>query len=1127
MMQNAFDVATAQLCVPTLLEASAGTGKTFSIKHLVLRFIVEAGIPVSALLVMTFTRAATTELRVRIAAHLTETLGLLSGRLSGDEVEPLVLRQVGLWREAGLSDDTVRGRLEDALAHFDDAGIFTIHSFCQRTLESTAFSSGAGIGFEMQQDLSELEEEVVRDFLRRELDGMPDEADRRELADGSDWSGKLRKLGSSPAGLMHRSWDLDEEEEPVGPAVRAALERFEAMAPAELAARKREAGVRTFEDLLADLYALVCPPEDASGEARARAERLRGVIRQCWRGVLVDEFQDTDPVQYAILEKLFLPPDGDPAVQGEPRPVWFVGDPKQAIYSFRSADLNTYLRARRRIEAIGAVSALGVNYRSSEGLVEAFNAFWTMSKTPFLRPGLDYRPVAAPETSTGLWVRDGDAWRETKPLEIWAHLDDAPVYGNAGEADRAMLDAIGLRIVEWIEAGRRGGIGIESKTGTLGEGAVDRHGRPVRLRALEARDIAVLVRTNEQAETVRKALAGRGVRVQIDSRCNVCATEEAVELLFVLRAFAAPGDVRALRAVRATRLVGETLRTLDGDGADGADGEDVNGVVVRGILEEGAKRWFREGPAPAIERLMAACRTRERLLPQSGGEERLVNYAHVIELLHAAAGTITSPAGLAAWLEEAGRKDSDERMVRLSSDANLVTVQTLHKSKGLQYPVVFLAYANRKSNSPQASSVRLWPDADGRLELHLTHRQVKASDVQNNEADEEAVRLAYVGMTRAAKHLVLPFHQRSKSPKNVSDWHAGTLRNAAFMALTGSRDPSRKDVVAVFGRLAASPFVDLREVRGTEVHETVPERLSAGTDGAALAAAPARDVWSGWRTSSFSGISRMTEDEASSGTLYGVARRPEASADILGFPKGAQAGTCLHEILERADFAVMAREEASEQTLAFCRTEVERHLSLSGGALELAAAGAAQMLRDVLSAELVPGLRLRDVPPEARTAELEFLMPMEGGLTAERLAQALEACGYALGTLRPERLQGYLTGFIDLAFAWRGRFYVLDWKSNRIADTPEGYGSGAMDAEMKRHLYRLQYLIYLVALRRFLRARLGEAWRDDMIGGAIYVFLRGVREQATTPAHPQGIVFDPVDPAVIRMLDDLFSGRTE
>ena len=535
---------------------------------------------------------------------------------------------------------------------------------------------------------------------------------------------------------------------------------------------------------------------------------------------------------------------------------------------------------------------------------------------------------------------------------------------------------------------------------------------------------------------------------------------------------------------------------------------------------------------------MALCRTTERLLPCEDGERRLVNYAHLLELLHAAHRTVPTPVGLAEWLEnqKTSGGSAEDQKVRLESDAKLVTLQTIHSSKGLQYPIVYLPFAQKKLPGGSKSSVHLVPDDEGRLNLLLSHVASDADEREVSESIEEDVRLAYVAMTRAAKHLVVMLPQSMMSKKSPDSWGANTSKNAYFAALCGGTDKKTLTGVQARKRLESLRNTGTVAVRDfsllAEAGKADGFQVSSETKPSDFDVEKARDVRGGWRTSSFTGISRMTEDECSGFPVwYGEAEKVPVAGDILAFPKGAQAGTCLHEMLELADFAGMApdTEEARAARLELCSREVEKHLSFADDAArELAAEGAARMIYDILNAEIAPGLFLRDVPKRARSAELEFLIPIPKGLTAERLANELRELDpekYDFGGLRPESLQGFLTGFIDLAFMHDGRFYVLDWKSNKISPEADGYEEKAMDEEMRRHLYRLQYLIYLVALRSFLRSRLGEHFHDDMIGGAIYVFLRGVRADATTPDHPQGIVFDPVRPAVIRRLDQLFAGE--
>ena len=1130
-----FDVAAAPLLVPTLLEASAGTGKTFSIKHLVLRFIVEAGIPINHLLVMTFTRAATAELKVRIESHLAEALGVLTGAIAPDDADSLTVKQIALWKSLGIEDGTAEERIRESLALFDNAGIFTIHGFCQKVIEDNAFSSGGSINFELAQSDERYVSDAVRDFLRRALDGMPDEEDRRALVEGEDWEKKLKVLASYPAALVPRRWtDFDKLPEKI----QIAVDAFAAEVPARLLDMKKNARVKTFEDLLRELYVRLMPADDASDAVREQAERLAERVRSAYRGVLIDEFQDTDPIQYAIVEKLFLSvydANADPQKRAG-RAIFFVGDPKQAIYRFRSADLNTYFRARKRIAEIGRTEALMTNYRSSPKLVDAFNAFWQAAPTgrPFLREGLVYQKVESSPSKTGLWVRETDGWREPMPLEIWT-AQGGPLAINADDVRDATMAALGLSIAKLLDAGRRGEAVVAAEEGeALIAGLnLSAWGGPRAVRGVEARDIAVLVRANKDALLVKEALARRGVRVRYQQKESVAATEEASEMVLVLRAFAAPGDMRAMTAARATRLVGDTLRTLQEDEKD-----EARRVALRSMFEEGARRWAFGGPAPAIRRLMTHCRTTERLLPCADGERRLVNYAHLLEILHAAHRTIPTPGGLAEWLQSLKTSDEadDSLKVRLESDANLVTLQTIHSSKGLQYPIVYLPLAQQKLRSGEKGTVHLVPDEEGRLNLLLSHRESKSDEREDREAVEEDVRLAYVAMTRAATHLVLMLPQTRASAKSPASWGANTYKNAYFAALCGGEGKKELTAAAVETRLKElikTGTVNVREFADlAEAGRGDPFRAQPPAEASNFGVQPSKDVRGGWRTSSFTGISRMAEDDGGGFSIwYGEAEKAPAMGDILSFPKGAQAGTCLHEMLELADFQEMAKDdsEAHAARLELCAREVEKHLSFPDDASRaLAVEGAARMIFDILNAEVAPGLFLRNVPKRARSAELEFLIPIPKGLTADRLAEELRALDpekYDFGDLRPESLEGFLTGFIDLAFMHDGRFYVLDWKSNKIAPEAEGYEDKAMAEEMRRHLYRLQYLIYLVALRRFLKSRLGDHFRDDMIGGAIYVFLRGVRAGRTTPEHPQGIVFDPVSPAVIERLDNLFAGE--
>ena len=1115
-----FSVETALLTEPTLLEASAGTGKTFSIKHLVLRLIVEKDMPINRLLVVTFTKAATAELASRIRDHIGETLGYLTGIYAPEDVDGLVVKQVDIWRGGLVEDEVAIRRLRNSLACFDDASISTIHGFCQKMLSDHVFTSSGSFETDFSDDDSALRKEVTEGFLRRELDACATVDDRRLLMKSGDWAGKLGELAALPEDLAPRV--INEKD---GSLQHAWLERFIETAPAELRALKREKGLGTYDDLLAEMW--ITLRDDPTGAFAAG-------IRRTYSGVLIDEFQDTDPVQFAIFNRLFLQiPTGERKALGE-RALFFVGDPKQAIYRFRSADLDTYMRAR---SLIGRHSRLGRNFRSCPKLVEAVNKFFTIAgANAFLRPDLEYKSVDAQPERTGLYLLDEDKiWREADAFEIWTTED--------GLADKdAIVEATARTVADdiarLIARGREGTAALAAGPDDRVIGSIDIEVRrkdddsvrikTIPLRAVEARDIAILVQKRDQVVEVREALARKGVRVVMKSNEDVFRTEEAHDMLCLLHAFADPGDERVLTALRATRLMACTLSKLS------ADDEDARSEL-RERLETGLVRWRRAGVAAAVSAFMSEEQLAERLLPVEGGEQRLTNYSHIVELLNAAGRSYATPSGLVSWFESARTRAGDEeRAVRLASDANLVTVETIHSSKGLQYPLVYLPRAEAMAVlRAEKRSVFKLSETTG-MTLSITHEEASESEELKAKRNEELVRLAYVAMTRAASRLVLVLPQKltmsksKKAPKAGWDWRYS--RNAYFMALTGEPKPDRDAVLAALGQLDGMPGF-----RRVEIDSLLASNASRITSAAPaldpdLGVDPASPVLPKWRISSFSSINRTVSDD-DEGAWFGSKQSSGSLEGILNFPRGTKAGEAMHGMLEHADFPAVAPDtaEADELRRRLARENIETFLSFPDEAsLEAAVNEGARMIYDVVNAEILPGIRLRDVKLTERASEMPFLLRMRAGLNAGDLRRLLDDFGdpYRIPGLSDDDLSGFLTGFIDLAFGAGGRFWILDWKSNaitRCVKKQSDFTALVMAEEMRVHRYRLQYLIYLVALRRFLKARLGPDYDDSLLGGACYVFLRGISADAErTDEGMQGVVYDPVGIDKIARLDELF-----
>ncbi len=1113
-----FDVMTADLLTPTLLEASAGTGKTFSIKHLVLRLIVECDFPIDRILVVTFTRAATAELSSRIRQHLFEAAGYTAGTLGEEDVDGLVVRQVKSWLAAGFDQDDIGRRLRNSLSRFDSAAIYTIHSFCQKMLTAHAFSAQSAFDFEVAEDDGALRAEVIEDFLRRELDRASADAALpvKRLCE-FDWDGLLKNLQAASSDLVPVRIEAEDD-----PAFETLLTRFVSEVPAALKKLKTKRRFWTFDDILASTWQTL----------RAdRAGHFAKAVRRAYSGVLIDEFQDTDPLQFAIFERIFM---DEPLTRESGHALFFVGDPKQAIYRFRSADLNTYLKAAARMPLRARLTR---NFRSSPKLVAAVNDFFGVESETgaFLRADLPYIPVEASE-KTGLYRRtpQGD-WVEAPPMTLMMGENPFP---DAKTIAACTAEGVANEIAALIEDGRAGLAAIAAGEDEADKicGEVQAGGRVIALRGVEARDIAILIRKRDDLDNVEKALLARGVRLRRRNDANVCHSSEAKEIMLILRAFASPSDERVMRAARATRFMGETLSSLRRT-------DDVVRTACRELFEDARRRWQKMGVAAAFANLMEKQRVTERILPTEGGEKRLTNYAHLIELLHEAGRNYSTPSALIAWFEKKMTTDDaagDAFKERLSSDANLVTAETIHSSKGLQYPIVFLVHAEKlaKLRVDKACVFREFDPVEKRLFLRVLPGQTESSEDYLTADVEEEIRQAYVALTRAACAVYVSLALRAKSAKNLTDYHASGLKSAYLLALCGQR---QINAGLFLGRIDALIEASGGAIRRTDIVQSAAgcrvllpaAPAAAGEDG--LASSPACDIASDWRVSSFTGITRMISDDGAENVrLFGERRPMTPSADIMTFPRGAKPGDTLHQIMEAADFPALAQTtpEADAARLALCRRVIEANLAFSSDAeRDLAVRAAANMVTDVLNTEIIPGIRLATVTKKARVSEMPFLLSMAEGATAAGLGRLLEDYDpkYAVRGLSETTLKGFLTGFIDLAFGADGRFWILDWKSNAIPDhvkTPADFTQAVMSEEMARHHYRLQYLIYLAALRRFLRARLGAAYRDELIGGAVYVFLRGVRRDAVRTAEGmQGVVFDPVPADLIRKLDAYFAGE--
>jgi exodeoxyribonuclease V beta subunit len=1107
---SAFDAAGPLPTGVTLLEASAGTGKTHTIASLVVRYVAE-GVPLDHLLVVTFTVAATAELRERVRGRLLDAQAALAAAAAGlptpdDEVLALLT--------TGTPDELAErwGLIQRGLANFDAATIATTHGFCQQVLEGLGTAGDSARDSVFTEEIGDLVGEVVDDLYLRSFHAMPATPFSRRVAGAIAYQAVQNAL----APLEPRDAVPDSL-----PGMRVALARG---VRSELERRKRRMRIVTYDDFLTLLNATLA--DDRHGEEVCERVRARFSV------ALIDEFQDTDPVQWEIVRRAF-----------SPATLVLIGDPKQAIYSFRGADVHTYLRAA---EEATSRATLSINWRSDQALIDAYNALFREArlgdaKIPYRAvraapAGVERRLSGAPDDAP---LRVRIVRREARLIELTQHR-------------YAKVDSTRSHVARDLAADV---VGLLCSRAEIGDADHRERVRPGHL--------AVLVRTNHQASLVRDALAEVGVPAVINGAGSVFGTRAADEWLRLLRAIERPASPTLAASAALTGFLGWTPARL-------AEADDGGLEELHAQLHRLGAVLRRRGVAALLETVAAGTGLAARILAEPGGERTMTDLRHVGQLLHEAASEgQLGVSALAAWLSERiAQADADtadeDRSRRLESDAEAVQVLTIHRAKGLEFPIVYCPFLwdpSYMTKEAVAFPVFHDPDAAGERTLDVgadTDPGFAGRYALNAEEQRgEDLRLAYVALTRARHQAVV--------------WWAGSMdsRHSALGRLLfftdahgnvetkGTRTPGDDEVWDAVAALDAPGCVSVAwtsEPPGTRWSPPAPEPAD-------LAAAPFdRGIDAVWRRSSYSSVTDGAEEEPVGSEPEQVVQGDDEPPDpeavvtahgdpaglravplpLAGLPAGVELGSLVHSVLERADFAAPDLDDALAALVA--QEAAWRGVPITDP--EAAAAGLLAAIETPLDAG---GSRLRDLAGPDRIREMVFELPLVGGDTPTGtlhpgdIADLLESRLVAGDTLAayPEHLRrpgltpalrGYLNGSIDLvARLPDGRFAVIDYKSNRLgADPPTAfdYRPAALAVAMLRAHYPLQALLYLVALHRYLRWRLRGYDPDRHLAGAGYLFLRGMIG-ADTPSDADGrcgvFWWRPPD-GLVPALSDLLAG---
>ncbi|WP_165088413.1 exodeoxyribonuclease V subunit beta [Neisseria yangbaofengii] len=1180
--------AFAPLSIPirgtNLIEASAGTGKTYGIAALFTRLIVLEKMPVDKVLVVTFTKAATAELKTRLRARLDEVLQALesvdnaAGDLEGlnqycEREHPGDVFLKGLLQKALEQESQARliVRLKAAVGDFDNASIYTIHGFCQRVLRDFAFLCQTQFDVELTDDsrerllvpaqdfwrkrvsnnpqlaklvfkhqytpqnmLAEMQSFTCRPYLRfrrpesllaesqqnaartwadvkanlpkleetfwrihpnlngnsyrtdtfqelfnrlkhaAEQDYLPKNHDKLPMFGADVLCGKAKKGQSLDAAaladlqmLANLGRDLTQaaaEEENALTLLKLDLLDYIDQALAEQKKSRRE---RTFDDLLLDV-------SDALQPANPHAQALAEAVASTWQVALIDEFQDTDPLQYRIFSEIFI---------RQNKPLFLVGDPKQAIYSFRGADIYAYLQAAENAQQH---YTLATNFRSHAKLINGIGALFQCKNRPFVLENIDYNPVGA--------AREESRLSPSRPaVQVrWLHGDETEPLNKDALRKRAAgycADEIAFALNE------------------AAEGRLNFKGQP-----LEQGNIAVLVRTHNEGSMIAQALKSRRIQSVLLHRESVFASPEAQGLAALLDFWLNPHRTESLRFALSSVLFG-----YDADALYALNQSEADLLAWIESAEHAARQWQQKGIYTAMQYFSAKHGIETRLL-SDGNDRSLTNYHQLLERLSEENEQNRSPALLHQWLlaqidlAENGDK-SESNVLRLESDDALVKIVTMHAAKGLQYPLVYCPFVWDAQDN-KAHDWQILHRDGGESELLAKHQL--DNDDRTQLADEEMaerLRLLYVALTRAEEQLNIYAAYCQDTDDNtfayLLEGRADSTREAVQAAYESERKAGKGVAEMAMLKNNWITFINGQaENENTDFTFTEDTPLSAAyhsgqqTDVQYQAAdIPPRD-FEYIRHTSFTGLSRRVKaydseheelqpglDAAESNIRPSENMIEESDDDELSihhFPRGTNAGLCLHDMLENLDFQSPAAEQ-SKQILE----------TLTRYGFEDKWLPAVMALLDCCRETPVSGKdTLSDIPADERLPEMGFTLYMQDfNLAALRAWFARPHLGLppecieAAQRLDFQDVQGYLTGFIDMTcIASDGQVCVIDYKSNYLGGSTAAYTLQAMNEAVGEHHYYLQALIYAIAVGRYFKLR-GLALPQIAVR---YLFLRGM-----------------------------------
>lgn len=1149
-----FDVVKVPLLGKNLVEASAGTGKTYSIAILVLRMIVEKEVDISQQLIVTFTNFAVAELQERIRHFLKQAYDIANRSEEEDKKvaqnDDPIIRTICL--ESKVAKAILKDKLRAAMLTVDEASILTIHGFCQQMLHSFAFETQQNFEATLQNDVSDFINEISNEFWRKELSTLPvglfdvnelvtikttlqyllkqqlgkvptifpeeiklahylensienlqgAQANKKANFDNiiesiniqketivadlnkSNYAknkysalinnpkifiAEAAKVFSKPESIpgyynkftstvWHEIKDYLQQNETVEKLkklVAFALfnKAIENYYP-QLETSIQNAGILTFDAIILKLHEAIVIKDN---------KNLRNLIRAKYPVVFIDEFQDTDVIQFQLFDKLFFSEKGTEEIATT---LFLIGDPKQSIYAFRNADIDSYLSAATKVDT---QYSMDTNFRSSKHMIDAANSFFEASGSQVF--GFDeqeqskiiYQRVLTNDHSKQL-LQHGQAVKETL------------ILCNNANKDLSKDDI--CNTISYL-LNPTNGFAFDTGKGVT--------------KAIEPQDIAVLTGSRADGKMIKEALHKHNIpAVNIDEN-TVLHSAEARDISLILKAMLSPSIQNVKAALYLTfinkihQLATNNLIPI----------QIINEIDALALFNNYSELANQHSVYQAMAKLLSDFSVQQIFSKNYSTKRSLANILQLTELLHQQQYRRGwSATELAAWLRKAQTSTSvkgDEYLMQIESDELAVNILTIHKSKGLEFPIVITYGLNRSAKIKDRDFYEIKTD-NGTKQIIPRELLTEAMEASLAKAeDQENRRLIYVAITRAVYQCYLFYSDGGKKKDGT------TALNELIAPLNEGNG-----ILKTFSPpVTEHSFSWEQELPITTATNVDIQRLENSK--------------SSWALLSFSSLAIEHEYEPK------LSQSTTEQYDQFIFnqlPRGAEAGTKLHELFEKIDFTT------DFSNIAALAPYEKRNLELfnkndAKNATDFTSM-VGQMLHHVMNASITIEegvINLSQISQQQKLHELEFEFPLNQRHVADKLIPLLGQYDAGIQD-RYHSLSGMMTGYIDLLFEYNGKYYILDWKSNYLGFSLKDYQGEHLKAAMQQNQYNLQYLIYTLAIHKFLRQRLGKAYDyEQNFGGVIYIFIRGARAKSNS-----GIFTDKPSIAYIEALETALKG---